>query len=117
MYIRSVTVENVKSFREKHRFDLKPGVNYFVGDNNSGKSTVLEALLFMFERPSATKWKPEKFYCAGATGPTRVEVVIADDVDELVAQEKFKVLRDFVFDEAGQRVLRLERSSESRTVV
>lgn len=117
MYIRSVTVENVKGFREKHRFDLEPGVNFFVGDNNSGKSTVLEALLFMFEGPSTTKWTPEKFYCAGATGPTRVEVDIADDVDDLVAQEKFKVLKDFVFDDAGQRVLRLDRSSESRTVI
>lgn len=117
VYIRSVTVENVKSFSEKRRFDLKPGVNYFVGDNNSGKSTVLESLLFMFEGPSATKWTPEKFYCARATGPTRVEVVIADDVDDLVAQKKFKVLKDFVFDDAGQRVLRLERSSEPRTVV
>ncbi|SNU02290.1 AAA domain-containing protein, putative AbiEii toxin, Type IV TA system [Ruaniaceae bacterium KH17] len=117
MYIRSVTVENVKSFREKHRFELKPGVNFFVGDNNSGKSTVLEALLFMFEGPSTTKWTPEKFYCADATGPTRVEVDIAEDVDDLVTQEKFKVLKDFVFDDAGQRVLRLERSSESRTVV
>lgn len=117
MYIRSVSVENVKSFREKHQFELKPGVNYFVGDNNSGKSTVLEALLFMFEGPSATKWTPEKFYCAGATGPTRVEVDIADDVDDLVAQEKFKVLSDFVFEDEGQRILRLERSSASRTVV
>ncbi|WP_407919319.1 AAA family ATPase [Devriesea agamarum] len=53
MHIRNVTVENVKSFRKKHRFDLKPGVNFFVGDNNSGKSTVLEALLFTFEGPSA----------------------------------------------------------------
>ncbi|MFT4234214.1 MAG: AAA family ATPase [Microbacterium sp.] len=116
MYIRSVTVENVKSFRKKHRFDLKSGVNFFVGDNNSGKSTVLEALLFMFEGPSATKWTPDKFYCSYSTEPTRVEVDIADGVDDLVAQEKFKVLRDFVFDDAGQRVLRLERSSESRTV-
>lgn len=117
MYIRSVAVENVKSFREKHQFELKPGVNFFVGDNNSGKSTVLEALLFMFEGPSATKWTPEKFYYADATGPTRVEVDIADDVDDLVTQDKFKVLKDFVFDDAGRRVLRLERSSESRSVV
>ncbi|WP_440101383.1 ATP-dependent nuclease [Glutamicibacter mishrai] len=117
MYIRSVVVENVKSFREKHRFELKPGVNFFVGDNNSGKSTVLEALLFMFEGPSSTKWTPEKFYCTGATGPTRVEVDIADDVDDLVAQEKYKVLSDFVFEDEGQRILRLERSSETRTVV
>lgn len=117
MYIRSVSVENVKSFREKHRFELKPGVNFFVGDNNSGKSTVLEALLFMFEGPSSTKWTPEKFYCTGATGPTRVEVDIADDVDALVAQEKFKVLSDFIFEDEGQRILRLERSSETRSVV
>ncbi|WBP95690.1 AAA family ATPase [Mycolicibacterium neoaurum] len=117
MYIRSVTVENVKSFRKKHRFELTSGVNYFVGDNNSGKSTVLEALLFMFEGPSASKWTPDKFYCADATGPTRVEVDIADDVDGLVKQEKFAVLKDFVFDDGGKRVLRLERSSESRTVV
>lgn len=100
-----------------HRFELKSGVNYFVGDNNSGKSTVLEALLFMFEGPSASKWTPEKFYCTDATGPTRVEVDIADDVDELVKQEKFTVLKDFVFDDEGKRVLRIERSSESRTVV
>lgn len=117
MHIRSVTVENVKSFRTKHRFDLKPGVNFFVGDNNSGKSTVLEALLFMFEGPSTTKWTPEKFYSADATEATRVEVDIADDVDDLVEQEKFKVLKGFVFDDDGQRVLRLERSSKSRTVV
>ncbi|MDR2722902.1 MAG: ATP-binding protein [Cellulomonadaceae bacterium] len=116
MYIRSVTVENIKSFCGEYRFDLKPGVNYFVGDNNSGKSTVLEALLFLFEGPSATKWTPDKFYCSTATGPTRVEVDIADGVEELVAQEKFKVLKDFTFDDDGQHVLRLERSSEPRTI-
>lgn len=117
MYIRSVTVENVKSFRDKHRFDLLPGVNYFAGDNNSGKSTVMEALLFLFEGPSATKWTPERFYSKEATGPTRVEVDIAGNLDALVAQQKFKALKDFIFEHEGKRVLRLERSSESRTVV
>jgi len=117
MYIRSVTVENVKSFRGEHRFELHPGVNFFVGDNNSGKSTVLEALLFLFEGPSTSRWTPEKFYSAGAAEPTRVEVEIAGDVDSLVEQEKFRVLKDFVFDQEGKRVLRLERNSASRTVI
>lgn len=116
MYIRNVTLENVKSFRGKHRFELSSGVNYFVGDNNSGKSSVMEALLFLFEGPSATKWTPEKFYSSQTTGPTRVEVDIADNVDALVEQEKFKVLSEFVFEDGDQRILRLERSSESRTV-
>lgn len=117
MYLRSAIIENVKSFRGTHRFDFKPGVNFFVGDNNSGKSTILEALLFMFEGPSATRWTPDKFYCTESDGATRVEVDISGDVDGLVVQDKFKVLKDFIFEDNGQRVLRLERSSEMRTVV
>lgn len=117
MYLRSAIIENVKSFRGAHRFDFKPGVNFFVGDNNSGKSTILEALLFMFEGPSATRWTPDKFYCTESDGATRVEVDISGDVDGLVAQDKFKVLKDFIFEDSGQRILRLERSSEMRTVI
>ena len=71
----------------------------------------------MFEGPSATRWTPDKFYCSDSDGATRVEVDISGDIDGLVAQDKFKVLKDFVFEDEGQRVLRLERSSELRTVV
>jgi hypothetical protein len=118
VYIKSVTVQNVKSFREATRFDLGRGVNYFVGDNNSGKSSVLEALLFLFEGPTASRWTPSTFYSKDSDGPTRVLVDVADGVDELVQQEKFRVLEGFVFDDDdGDRVLRLERSSEERTVV
>ncbi|MBE3078045.1 ATP-binding protein [Clavibacter michiganensis subsp. michiganensis] len=112
-----MTMENVKSFRRETTLELGPGVNYFVGDNNGGKSTVLEALLFLFEGPTATKWRPDSFYTAGAEGPTRVTVDIAGAVDDLVAQPKFSVLSSFVFDSDGRRVLRLERSSEERSVV
>lgn len=118
MYIRDVTIENVKSFKGQYKFTLKPGVNFFVGDNNSGKSTVLEALLFLFEGPSSSKWTPEKFYCTKAEGqPTRVEVDIAGGVDDLVNRSKFQVLKDFIFEDHGDRILRLERSSEPRTVM
>ncbi|MBD2763420.1 ATP-binding protein [Kocuria sp. cx-116] len=117
MHIKSVTVQNVKSFRDQHRFDLEPGVNFFVGDNNSGKSTVLEALLFVFQGPSATQFLPEKFYCSDAAGPTRVVVDIAGGTDTLVNQDKFSVLKDFVFENGGDHILRLERSSEDRTVI
>lgn len=117
MYIKNVRVENVKSFRGKHCFELTNGVNFFVGDNNSGKSTVLEALLFMFEGPTATRWPPEKFYCVDANGPTRVQVDIAGNVEKLVEQDKFAVLEKFVFkDKSGEMILRLERSSQDRVV-
>lgn len=117
MYVRRVSVENVKSFQGEHTFYLAPGVNFFVGDNNSGKSTILEALLFMFEGPSQTKWTPETFYCMSATGRTRVEVDIAGGIEALVKQDKFSILRDFVFEHDGEPLLRLERSNESRKVM
>ena len=117
MYIRRVILENVKSFQGEHSFILQPGVNYFVGDNNSGKSTLLEALLFAFQGPSQTKWTPDSFYCTSGTGRTRVQVDIAGGVDELVKQDKFKVLEEFVFEVEGESTLRLDRSSELRDVV
>lgn len=117
VYIRNTTIENVKSFRKTQRFDLGPGVNYFVGDNNSGKSTVMESLLFLFEGPSATKWTPETFYSTDPAGPTRVEADIAGGVKKLVESEKFKRLADYVFEDQGQLVLRLDRSSAERIVI
>ncbi|MGO3179783.1 MAG: AAA family ATPase [Brevibacterium linens] len=117
MYIRCVTLENVKSFMGEHRFILQPGVNFFVGDNNSGKSTLLEALLFTFQGPSQTRWTPDSFYCKNGTGRTRVEVDIAGGVEELVKREKFRVLEDFVFEADGEKILRLDRSSENREVL
>lgn len=117
MRIQSVTLQNVKSFRDSTRFEFGPGVNFLVGDNNSGKSTVMQALLFLFEGPSANRWVPDSFYSSGADQPTRVEVEIVGDLDALVAKDMFKVLASFVFDDGGQRVLRLERSSEVRSVV
>lgn len=117
MHIRRITVENVKSFRQETAFDLGPGVNYLVGDNNGGKSTVLESLLFLFEGPTATKWRPDSFYSTDAKGPTRVTAEISGGVEELVQQQKFALLESFVFDEDGEKTLRLERSSGDRTVV
>lgn len=92
------------------------GVNFLVGDNNSGKSTVLQAILFLFEGPSALRWTPDDFYTKHSEGPTRVQVDIAGGVQELVQEEKFKKLRDFVFEDRGLQILRLERSSQEREV-
>jgi len=50
MYISKVVIENYRCFGAKTDIKLKPGVNVFIGENNSGKTTVLNALGFLFDR-------------------------------------------------------------------
>ncbi|GBR75914.1 ATP-dependent endonuclease [Candidatus Termititenax persephonae] len=44
MYIKRVIIENFKCFEDFFDLDLKNGLNILVGDNETGKSTILEAI-------------------------------------------------------------------------
>lgn len=44
MYIKRVRIENFKSFRTPFNIYLNEGLNIIVGNNDSGKSTILEAI-------------------------------------------------------------------------
>ena len=48
MAIAKVRIENFKSIREPLTVEFNPGVNILVGDNDVGKSTVLEAIHLAF---------------------------------------------------------------------
>ena len=50
MYISKVVIENYRCFGSKTEIKLKPGINVFIGENNAGKTTVLNALGFLFDR-------------------------------------------------------------------
>lgn len=44
MRISKVTIENFKCFRDSFTLELSEGLNVLVGDNESGKSTIVEAI-------------------------------------------------------------------------
>lgn len=44
MVIDKVVIQNFKGFRDKFTLDLNTGLNIVVGDNEAGKSTILEAI-------------------------------------------------------------------------
>lgn len=44
MYIREVNIENFKCFKGKFNLKLEENLNIIVGDNEAGKSTILEAI-------------------------------------------------------------------------
>lgn len=44
MYIKKVHIENFKKFHKSFDIEFNQGINIIVGDNESGKSTILEAI-------------------------------------------------------------------------
>lgn len=46
--LKKITVKNFRGFREQTEFDLENS-SYFVGPNNSGKTTILNAIRFFFD--------------------------------------------------------------------
>src|SRR6266404_5191114 len=49
MYITKFQVKNYKSFLSSHEVHLSPGFNVVVGQNNAGKTALVEALSLRFE--------------------------------------------------------------------
>ena len=55
MLIRSFKIENFKCFKATDTIPLETGFNVFIGQNNSGKSSIIEALrMINFTRPHLT---------------------------------------------------------------
>jgi putative ATP-dependent endonuclease of OLD family len=44
MHISKVHIENFKCFKSSFKLNLNNGINILVGDNDTGKSTIIEAI-------------------------------------------------------------------------
>lgn len=65
MRVKSIKLTNFKKFKDEH-FEFNDDVNIFVGDNNAGKSTILEALEIVLNysyrgRPFNSEFTPDIF--------------------------------------------------------
>lgn len=65
MHVKSIKLSNFKKFKDEH-LEFNDDVNIFVGDNNAGKSTILEALEVVLNynyrgRPFNTEFTPDIF--------------------------------------------------------
>ena len=47
MYISKLKLNNFKGFSEKHEFNFSKGINFLVGNNNCGKTTIFRAIEFL----------------------------------------------------------------------
>lgn len=63
MHISNISIENFRLF-EKFALDLNPGLNVLVGENNSGKTALIDAIRIALDTNSAewTRVSEEDFY-------------------------------------------------------
>ena len=86
MYVKKLKLANFKSFKgENNIFEFSPHINYFVGNNNAGKSTVIEALEFM----SSPRADGAAGRMRGMTSPLETILKI-NSINQMLQQRKRK---------------------------
>lgn len=108
MYISKITLHNFRSFKGSHQIDFKPGINFFVGNNNSGKTTIFKAIEFI----QGAKKKEEWITLGEEDKDVFVELEFTGtDIPTLVENEALKKYQDYVIEDEQVYHLKIQRSS------
>lgn len=124
MYVKELDVTYFKGFGsgvETLKFgipngDLGSGLNIFLGENNTGKSTIFEA--FDFLRNKSSKPKSSIVNKAFPSEEASIEISFCGDIDNVI--EKFSpdnkktAFRDRVFQIDGVDHIKFQRSTEDK---
>jgi predicted ATP-dependent endonuclease of OLD family len=111
MYISKIKLHNFKGFKGDHELAFNKSVNFFVGDNNCGKSTIFEAIDFM-----RTKRSPDEVIAKKTNDTDFVSVEIefkGQNLKTLFEANDLKKYAPALFEENNEEILRIRRSSES----
>ncbi|PXV74832.1 ATP-dependent endonuclease [Pantoea sp. PNA 03-3] len=123
MFIKSMIIENFKGFHGSHNFNFNvpngntegSGLNIFVGENNSGKSTIFECLDFIKD---STKKDPEtllnKSNPAMTLNDFMVEVVytgnVSGSITAHVQSNKNRSFLSCIYQHGGSEHFKVKRS-------
>ena len=116
MHISKIKLHNFKGFSGDHELSFDKGVNFFVGDNNCGKSSIFEAIDFIRSKKdrneviTKTELESDDF--------VSVEIEFnGDDIEKLVETEALKKYQSNLIDINGEKSLRVMRSSEETEII
>ena len=107
MYISRMAVQNFKCFEGEIEFSFSKGLNYLVGNNNTGKTTIFKAIEFI--RGVKTK---EGWITKGRENENvsvQIDIEGEDLKDFLESSDNLKKFTPYLIDDCK---LRLRRSSE-----
>lgn len=116
MYIAKIKLNNFKSFIGEHELNLTEGINFFVGNNNCGKTTIFKAIEFI-----QTGKNKEDFITKGKENEdVSVEIEFkGQDIRDIINDEKLnlKKYQDYLIDNLdGTFSLKILRSSINTSI-
>jgi len=118
MKISNITVENYKIFNGTHSFDFKGNLIFLVGENNTGKTTLFEAVSFLKSGlPKEKKITDIRNKFANEQAPVTCTIKFTGNIQEVIEDFSEAKYQPYVFVENGEQVLLAQRSSESRSIM
>ena len=115
MYISKIKLHNFKGFKDTHEILFDKGVNFFVGDNNCGKSSVFEAIDFIRSKKERSEVVTKTELESGDIISVEIEFM-GDDIEILVGTDALKKYQSYLIDKDGKKSLRVMRSSEANEI-
>jgi putative ATP-dependent endonuclease of OLD family len=117
MRISRIEVANFKIFHGNHSFDIGNNLIFLVGENNTGKSTLFEAINFLKSGlPDKKKIGDFKNKLATENEHIVCTVKFKGDIKTVINSFSEAKYEPYVFDENGEETLLVQRSSENRIV-
>ncbi len=105
MKITKLSIENFKKFKNKFEFNFN-NQNFLVGENNTGKTSVIDAVNYLLNGPI----KDKKYKCLTCTSTDYITVEAEISGDFSNVDTKY---RDYIFlDKNGDSYMRIKRSDE-----
>lgn len=115
MYISKIKLHNFKGFKGDHEIIFDRGVNFFVGDNNCGKSSVFEAIDFIRSKRDRSEVITKTELDSDEFVSVEVEFT-GDDLKVWVSTDSVKKYQSYLIDNEGKKSLRVMRSSETNEI-
>ena len=115
MYISKIKIHNFKGFKGDHEIFFDKGINFFVGDNNCGKSSVFQAIDFV-----CTKRTKDEVITKNTNEFDNVSVEIeltGCDLEALLETEALKKYQPYIINDDNTKKFRVLRSSEENKII